>query len=279
MAHRATTSEGALYDRNSSGTDGKKRITWIDTLRGIAMLLVVLGHCGGISPTAGIIIYAFHMPLFFMISGLLFRVSKYDTLLACVKDKVVKLLVPYACFFVLNIGLQILGKRLLGNPITTKPVEYLVGFLTAGKSGVTSCNALWFLPCLFFVSILYWSLYRLHDQGRLHIGISLALLLEVGLVLDYYNFKGPLWTDCVPMCTVFYGIGHHFMLHHQTIVERLGWRDHRVRYFATVILLIVVGVAAALANGRLTVSGNGYRYFAFSAAHITCLSLGQPCWP
>lgn len=47
----------------------KKRILWIDVLRGIAMFLVVYGHT---SQNAEIkkYIYAFHMPLFFIISGM-----------------------------------------------------------------------------------------------------------------------------------------------------------------------------------------------------------------
>ena len=46
-----------------------KRVEWIDLAKGLGMLLVILGHCvcfGGIMHNA---IFAFHMPLFFILSG------------------------------------------------------------------------------------------------------------------------------------------------------------------------------------------------------------------
>ena len=43
-----------------------ERIAWVDGLRGIAILLVVLGH---VNPPFKKIIYGFHMALFFIISG------------------------------------------------------------------------------------------------------------------------------------------------------------------------------------------------------------------
>lgn len=62
-----------------------KRIEWIDSTRGIAILLVVVGHVvGGYTGNYGLpeyqriidivvdVIYTFHMPLFFMISGYVF---------------------------------------------------------------------------------------------------------------------------------------------------------------------------------------------------------------
>lgn len=47
-----------------------ERIAWVDGLRGIAILLVVLGH---VNPPFKKIIYGFHMALFFIISGFLFK--------------------------------------------------------------------------------------------------------------------------------------------------------------------------------------------------------------
>lgn len=79
------------FSRSSSITTGQneknssQRLTYIDALKGFAILCVVLGHiaigyidAGIYSNTAFLpmmrkIVYAFHMPLFFMISGFLFQ--------------------------------------------------------------------------------------------------------------------------------------------------------------------------------------------------------------
>lgn len=47
------------------------RIDFVDTARGIAMLLVILGHCQlSADCTIEKLIYSFHMPLFFFLSGM-----------------------------------------------------------------------------------------------------------------------------------------------------------------------------------------------------------------
>lgn len=52
-----------------------KRVEWIDLAKGLGMLLVILGHCvcfGGIMHNA---IFAFHMPLFFILSGIVYKTN------------------------------------------------------------------------------------------------------------------------------------------------------------------------------------------------------------
>lgn len=53
-----------------------KRLKWIDVLKGIGMYLVILGHTHFASRG---VIYAFHMPLFFLISGMFFSYKKIST--------------------------------------------------------------------------------------------------------------------------------------------------------------------------------------------------------
>ncbi len=56
-----------------SRTAEKKRIEWIDCARGIAILLVIVGH--GVDGFPRALIFSFHMPLFFILSG---RTSRYS---------------------------------------------------------------------------------------------------------------------------------------------------------------------------------------------------------
>ena len=61
------------------------RLTWVDSARGVAILLVVLGHAIQFtdedfdSNAAFRFIYAVHMPLFMFISGMVARVAGMST--------------------------------------------------------------------------------------------------------------------------------------------------------------------------------------------------------
>ena len=70
------------------------RLTALDSLRGFGILLVVLGHA---SRSASLVswIFSFHMPLFFIISGMLFHERQF---LDSFKKKVTRLLIPYLFF-------------------------------------------------------------------------------------------------------------------------------------------------------------------------------------
>lgn len=54
-----------------------QREKWIDVVRGGAILLVVIGH-SGCPEILYNLIYSFHMPLFFVISGYLYNYDKWN---------------------------------------------------------------------------------------------------------------------------------------------------------------------------------------------------------
>lgn len=84
----------------------KERILWIDVARGIAILLVVLGHCiGNLYNPGNRFILAFHMPLFFFLSGMCISESVISANNYLVK-KVKTLLVPQAVLGILNFTLN-----------------------------------------------------------------------------------------------------------------------------------------------------------------------------
>ncbi|MEW6284955.1 MAG: acyltransferase family protein [Chloroflexota bacterium] len=133
-----------------------KRIEYIDIARGIGILLVVLGHndFGYISPFAYQVIYSFHMPLFFFLSGYFLNPS------VGFKEFTAKrfnaLLKPYY-FTIFMIYFMSIS---FGN----------MGFQTAVRRIIKSLYAsgyyldwvqLWFLPHLFAVSLYAFVFFRL----------------------------------------------------------------------------------------------------------------------
>ena len=73
----------------------KRHIEWIDSLKGLAIILVVLGHNTGGENDAYHFFYTFHMPLFFLISGFLFSMKPP---LEYLERSFRHLMVPYIAF-------------------------------------------------------------------------------------------------------------------------------------------------------------------------------------
>ena len=74
----------------------KDRIIWIDQLRSIIFLLVIIGHVELPKETQSFI-YSFHMPLFFFISGLTVNREKLKniSMLKYAQVQAKRLIVPY----------------------------------------------------------------------------------------------------------------------------------------------------------------------------------------
>lgn len=86
---------------------GGERIAYMDAARGLAILCVVLGH---LYPGDGIVQYisSFHVPVFFILSGLLMAARdgwKTQRLTEFAAKKAKRLLYPYATFSALNLAL------------------------------------------------------------------------------------------------------------------------------------------------------------------------------
>ena len=126
----------------------KKRIDYIDIAKGIGILLVYVGHCNiGLGDDTFTIafqwIYSFHMPFFFFVSGLLFKVKQVRTSDFLWK-KSVTLILPYILFSFLNFTLLSLFHKCPGNILIN-------GW---GK------NPLWFIPILYLCEVLHYFIRR-----------------------------------------------------------------------------------------------------------------------
>lgn len=136
--------------------------TYIDSLRGFAILVVVIGHCcefglGRNDTLFNYIYFSFHMPLFMFISGLVAFNRPDYAFVPFVRSKACRLLIP---FFVVG-GLSCLVRNIGIS-------EFL---LDLAKKGY------WFLPVLFFIMLLMFPAYKLSDRYNL----KNNLLKDIGI--------------------------------------------------------------------------------------------------
>ena len=168
----------------------KHRIPYFDYVKGLLIILVVLGHAMPENKIFHIWLYTWHMPAFFIVSGMLLRYSGYVYKPFCRKsgifyNGIVRLIVPYfiyaCCLLVarwINSGFDISNLRWQS-----------IDLLTLCGIGAT-----WFLPCLFVGQIIYYLVSKaltIWPKSILRNIWSFALamlLIEIAVFVPSINF-------------------------------------------------------------------------------------------
>lgn len=145
----APTSEQSAWDLSRIAPDAA-RLAWADVARGLGMVLVYYGHVAAAVPDlhgAALdqmrFIYSFHMPLFFLLSGMFFRTAVNPG--ARRRELAVRRLVPMLFFSILLVPLWLAGPLLHH----LSPWQTLAPGLLAYLHGHPDFNwVTWFLVCL-----------------------------------------------------------------------------------------------------------------------------------
>ena len=142
------------------------RLEWIDYSKGILILLVIAGHAipefGLQLPYLERIIYSFHMPAFFIISGYLYKQRSGETIYWYIRKKAKQLLLPYCEFCILIFFCHLMKQIVLRNDsaffVNFLKKEILLGTITLNYKSIFS--NLWFLPAMFSASIVFSLIHR-----------------------------------------------------------------------------------------------------------------------
>lgn len=151
------------------------RIGYIDVTKGITILLVIVGHVEELPNPIKSIIYSFHMPIFFLLSGYFF---KEETLQNATKKMFHSLIIPY---FVVGVFMRLCHITINyfgGNSFDYIDVLSLFGVTWKFGRGVdlVSVGAIWFLV------VLFWSKLYLQLVLRSKYSFLLLLLLANGSI-------------------------------------------------------------------------------------------------
>ena len=147
-----------------------ERKTWIDVLRGMAMLLVVLGHCIGFTDNpVNRMILCFHMVLFYFISGLTFSPSRYVTLRNGIKAKFLGIGLQYICFSMMGIALYyaLAFMGLQENGHTVSLFKAFAGmFFPDGHIGMLVTMGFWFVYDIIVLDLICLTVYFSYKKQK-----------------------------------------------------------------------------------------------------------------
>ncbi|GAA0106677.1 acyltransferase family protein [Paraclostridium sordellii] len=126
-------------------------------LQTVGIILVVLGHKGGISLfSEWFPAYSFHMPLFIFISGYFYKSNSESNLKYCIMKKIKNLIIPY---FIWNIVYGIIINILIryqvvefGERISFRTL-FIDPWIHGHQFGLNV--ATWFVPALFLIQVAY----------------------------------------------------------------------------------------------------------------------------
>ena len=205
------------FGRNTRKRTMNTRTNWVDYAKAIGIVLVVYGHVarglfnagmglsGPLYHLADSVVYSFHMPLFFFLSGLFFHHS-YSKLggVGLTLNKLDTIVYPYLLWSILQGGAEVVLSNYTNGNVLFSDVLALWN----------PRAQFWFLYALFLVFVVTSLLYYFTSQKRIIIIFILLALLNVNCEV-FFDVQS---VEFVAENTVFFVFGIIFMKYDLTRV-------------------------------------------------------------
>ena len=188
------------------------RIKWVDMAKGIAMLMVIVGHTTKVSKpplailTITAILYSFHIPVFIILSGYTSKcVDSKEKLVSDFKKSLKKLFIPAYIWRLVIMLLPVGGKfhhtalQLTLCALFANAVPYELNDIS-----IPGFGAIWFLVMLFVLKNMY-NLINYISKGKFMTWISIGVT-AVGVLVGQ-KICLPFSIDVAMAAMIFYHIG------------------------------------------------------------------------
>lgn len=187
-----------------------KRLDYIDFAKAFGMLLIVWGHIR-LGDWSNAFVYAFHIPLFFFLSGMVFSKKRYPDFKSFLLKRVNSLIKPYIVFSVLTWIVWAAFSYVTHANVDSYWMPLAETFIAQGSGGFLLHNVpLWFVTCLFIVEIIYYFLADLKRLWIMTITIVMAAISYWAINnLECFDITLLPWNIEVAMLAIpFYAAGH-----------------------------------------------------------------------
>ena len=241
----------------------KTRESWVDVVKGLAILFVVIGHVVTSYRNSRLLteakafnficdfLYAFHMPLFFVISGYLSgRSQKTRAIKIAIVRKCITYGVPYIVFSVLAVSLNFVASAVVNTQLSIKDLLLIV---------VYPISSLWFIYALLIISVIQLLLGGfLGKRKATYILLTVSLLVKIAahLVSGLEMVKGSGFSQCILFDAgkywFWYVLGENmapaFSMERRQMLGKIpGW-------ICAAVTVVYAGIVYALQNANIYIS-------------------------
>ena len=252
-----------------------KRFTHVDIMKAIGIVLVVVGHSPGLNPFTKNVIYSFHMPLFFFISGLLLSENKLSMPYKAYFSSLWKGLgIPYLFFFLVSYLYWLPTHEMAASAAKYGEASWwepLLGVLIGNGDALFVNVVLWFFTCLFTTSLIFFWARKYFSATFLMVAFNFTGLVFT-LIYDPAWPRLPWGLDNAVVALSFYATGHFFRRYQDAILQRTSKTSARM-----LALLMLAGVVyLASINGEVdlnTLYFGSQRPLFFISAYMGILAL------
>lgn len=136
---------------------GKDRIKWIDVLKFVGIFCIYLGHFAKSAGNAYLYVFSFHVPLFFFLAGCTETMNKETLTHKRIIKKIKTLLIPFLFFAFISL----LANLIITNGGLGSVYQSIKMILNGCIRNKFYAGSLWFLSCLFVVSLIFELLLKL----------------------------------------------------------------------------------------------------------------------
>ncbi|WP_407306563.1 acyltransferase family protein [Desulfosporosinus sp. SB140] len=281
-----------------------EHLEWADILKGLGILTVVWGHAGS---KISFYMFWFHMPLFFWISGYLYRFKPRQKGIHFPMRKAKHLMVPYLFYLGLLTLLVIAFDFWKGQSVVQFWSQNWKALLLGGSLLEGVYATFWFTTCLFSVQIVYDLLCRkvsspllkglfvlgcffsAYWESRYRASAFMPWNLDVGLyaivfyALGHVMRRNKLLEEAKLRKIVFglswiIALGFIYLYAHHVLDYGLDMKHRQYYYFGTNLLLPIAFtlllVQFSMALTRIRSVNQGLSYIGKAAMVIMYLHLG-----
>lgn len=246
-----------METQTSDVTLAKKRVDYLDMLKCLGMFIVVSGH---IHPHYGwfsLPIHGFVIPLYFLLSGMTFKRSKFPSLWDFIKHRAKTLLLPYLMFSLVTWAFWAFFNVISHNRVDLWGPLFQT-FIAQGSGGFLVHNVpLWFLPCLFIIEVLYYLIDKLPEWAN----ITVCVLLSVIGACMISWWRGPFvllpWSiESAFVAIIFYCAGNILVKHLGLIGIQDAVLSKSWLWLLIMIVLTLVMINTAHWNGHISLGSD-----------------------